>query len=64
MTQEASTCHKVVLSANDTIDMMFDQVVAEKADLVQRVLDGESGTTRDAIGQALLKKLKTGDAKL
>jgi len=64
MTQEASTCHKVVLSAIDTIDSMFDQVVAEKADLVQRTLDGEVGKTRDAIGQALLKKLKTGDAKL
>lgn len=64
MTQEESTCHKVVLSAIDTIDSMFDQVVAEKADLVQRVLDGETGKTRDAIGQALLKKLKTGDAKL
>jgi SNF2 family DNA or RNA helicase len=64
MTQEASTCHKVVLSAIDTIDSMFDQVVAEKADLVQRALDGEVGKTRDAIGQALLKKLKTGDAKL
>ncbi len=60
MTQEESTCHKVVLSANDTIDSMFDQVVAEKADLVQRVLDGESGKTRDAIGKALLQKLKDG----
>ena len=60
MTQEESTCHKVVLSAKDTIDSMFDQVVAEKADLVQRVLDGESGKTRDAIGKALLQKLKKG----
>ena len=64
MTQEASTCHKVVLSANDTIDALFDQVVAEKADLVQRTLDGESGTTRDAIGKALLKKLKTGKGSM
>jgi SWI/SNF-related matrix-associated actin-dependent regulator 1 of chromatin subfamily A len=60
MTQEASTCHKVVLSAIDTIDSMFDQVVSEKADLVQRVLDGETGKTRDQIGKALLKKLKSG----
>ena len=57
MTQEESTCHKVVLSANNTIDAMFDQVVAEKADLVERVLDGK-GTTRDAIGKALLNKMK------
>lgn len=64
MTQEASTCHKVVLSANDTIDALFDQVVAEKADLVQRTLDGDSGTTRDAIGKALLKKLKTGKGSM
>jgi len=60
MTQEESTCHKVIMSANDTIDSMFDQVVAEKADLVQRILDGESGKTRDAIGKALLEKLKDG----
>lgn len=56
MTQEASTCHKVVLSANDTIDAMFDQVVAEKAELVEAILDGKAG--RAAIGKALLKKLK------
>tara|TARA_R100000734_G_C3318992_1_gene113967 strand:- start:3549 stop:5513 length:1965 start_codon:yes stop_codon:yes gene_type:complete len=60
MTQEESTCHKVVLSANDTIDTMFDQVVAEKADLVKRALDGETGKTRDEIGKALLNKLKSG----
>jgi SWI/SNF-related matrix-associated actin-dependent regulator of chromatin subfamily A-like protein 1 len=64
MTQEDSTCHKVVLSAIDTIDSMFDQVVTEKADLVQRVLDGETGKTREAIGKALLKKLKTGEYKI
>ena len=64
MTQEESTCHKVVLSANETIDTLFDQVVAEKADLVQRTLDGQTGTTRDAIGQALLLKLKTGKGSM
>ena len=64
MTQEESTCHKVVLSANDTIDSMFDQVVAEKADLVDRILDGETGKTREAIGKALLEKLKTGKGVL
>jgi SWI/SNF-related matrix-associated actin-dependent regulator 1 of chromatin subfamily A len=64
MTQESATCHKVVLSANDTIDSMFDQVVAEKADLVDRILDGEAGKTREAIGKALLEKLKTGKGVL
>ena len=64
MTQEDATCHKVVLSANHTIDTMFDQVVAEKADIVQRTLDGESGKTRDAIGKALLEKLKIGKVGL
>lgn len=59
MTQTASTCHKVILSANNTIDTYFDQVVAEKADIVQRALDGKTGT-RDEIGKALLKKLKNG----
>ena len=64
MTQGESTCNKVVLSANETIDSMFDQVVAEKADLVDRILDGEEGKTREAIGMALLKKLKTGKGAL
>ena len=64
MTQEESTCHKVVLSANDTIDSMFDQVVAEKANLVDRILDGETGKTREAIGKALLMKLKKGEGAL
>lgn len=59
MTQTASTCHKVILSANDTIDSYFDQVVAEKADIVERALDGKMGT-RDEIGKALLNKLKNG----
>mgnify|MGYP003137313569 CR=1 FL=1 len=63
MTQEESTCHKVVLSAKDTIDSMFDQVVAEKADLIEAMLDGK-GQTRDAIGKALLEKLKTGKGSL
>ena len=57
MTQEASTCHKVILSAKDTIDTMFDQVVAEKTDLVERILDGKSGLNRDSIGKALIQKL-------
>jgi SWI/SNF-related matrix-associated actin-dependent regulator 1 of chromatin subfamily A len=64
MTQEDSTCHKVVLSAKDTIDSMFDQVVADKADLVERILDGETGKTREAIGKALLTKLKKGKGAL
>jgi SWI/SNF-related matrix-associated actin-dependent regulator 1 of chromatin subfamily A len=64
MTQEESTCHKVVLSAKDTIDSMFDQVVADKADLVERILDGETGKTREAIGKALLTKLKKGKGAL
>ena len=59
MTQTASTCHKVILSANNTIDTYFDQVVAEKADIVERALDGKMGT-RDEIGKALLNKLKNG----
>ena len=64
MTQEDSTCHKVVLSAKDTIDSMFDQVVAEKAHLVDLILDGETGKTRDEIGKVLLNKLKKGKGAL
>lgn len=64
MTQEESTCNKVVLSANDTIDSLFDQVVAEKADLVERILDGGAGKTREAIGMALLNKLSAGKEAL
>ena len=64
MTQTESTCHKVVLSANDTIDVLFDQVVAEKAFIVNAILDGGDTDARDKIGQAILKKLKEGKGSL
>jgi SWI/SNF-related matrix-associated actin-dependent regulator 1 of chromatin subfamily A len=61
MTQESATCHQVILSANDTIDSMFDEVVAAKADLVKSALDGKDGV-RNAIVNDLKKKLKMGKA--
>jgi len=54
----------VVLSANDTIDVLFDQVVAEKAFIVNAILDGGDTDARDKIGQAILKKLKEGKGSL
>ena len=59
MTQESATCHQVILSANDTIDSMFDEVVAAKAELVKSTLDGKDGA-RNAIVNELKKKLKDG----
>tara|TARA_R110000751_G_scaffold177025_4_gene283292 strand:- start:594 stop:2543 length:1950 start_codon:yes stop_codon:yes gene_type:complete len=59
MTQEDATCHQVILSANNTIDSMFDEVVTAKADLVQSTLDGKDGA-RNAIVSELTKKLKSG----
>lgn len=59
MTQEDATCHKVILSANDTIDSMFDQVVADKALIVKSALDGTNGE-RNAIVSKLTKMLKEG----
>jgi SWI/SNF-related matrix-associated actin-dependent regulator 1 of chromatin subfamily A len=40
LTQESSVCHKVVLSAKDTVDTHFDKVVSEKAAIVKAALDG------------------------
>ena len=59
MTQESATCHQVILSAKNTIDSMFDEVVAAKAELVKSTLDGKDGA-RNAIVNELKKKLKDG----
>jgi len=59
MTQESATCHQVILSAMNTIDSMFDEVVAAKAELVKSTLDGKDGA-RNAIVNELKKKLKDG----
>ena len=59
MTQESATCHQVILSAKDTIDTMFDEVVASKAEIVKKTLDGSNGQ-RNAIVNELKKKLKEG----
>jgi SWI/SNF-related matrix-associated actin-dependent regulator of chromatin subfamily A-like protein 1 len=59
MTQEDATCHQVILSANDTIDSMFDEVVADKALIVKSALDGTNGE-RNAIVSKLKKMLKEG----
>ncbi len=64
MTQEESTCHKVVLSANETIDVLFDQVVADKADLVDRIIDGSPSKESSDVANELLAKLKEGRGSL
>ena len=61
MTQEDATCHQVILSANNTIDSMFDEVVEAKAELVKSTLDGKDGA-RNAIVNELKKRLKEGKA--
>lgn len=59
MTQESATCNQVILSAMNTIDSMFDEVIDAKADLVKSALDGSTGE-RNAIVNELKKKLKDG----
>ena len=63
MTQESATCHQVIISANDTIDTMFDEVVASKAELVKKTLDGSNGQ-RNAIVKELTKRLKEGKVSI
>ena len=42
MSQESSVCHQVILSAVNCIDEHFDKVVAAKAEVIKRVLDGDA----------------------
>ena len=63
MTQESATCHQVILSAKDTIDTMFDEVVAAKAGIVKQSLDGSSGW-RFTVVKELTKKLKEGKVSI
>lgn len=60
MTQESATCNQVILSAMNTIDSMFDEVIEAKANLVKSALDGSTGE-RNAIVNELKKKLKDGE---
>jgi len=60
MTQESATCNQVILSAINTIDSMFDEVIEAKANLVKSALDGSTGE-RNAIVNELKKKLKDGE---
>jgi len=58
LTQESSVCHKVVLSAKDTIDTHFDKVVSEKEAIVKAAIDGTDDNTMkiaNAIAQSLLE---------
>ena len=63
LTQESATCHQVIISAKNTIDSMFDEVVAAKAAIVKQSLDGSSGE-RNAIVKELTKKLKEGKVSI
>ena len=42
VSQKASVCHQVILSAADSIDVHFDKVVAAKAEVIKRALDGDA----------------------
>ena len=63
LTQEDATCHQVILSANDTIDTMFDEVVSAKAHIVKKSLDGSTGQRNDIV-KDLVKKLKLGKVSI
>ena len=61
LTQESSVCHKVVLSAKDTVDTHFDKVVSEKAAIVKAALDGteeDKMAIARAVAEALLEGRK------
>jgi len=61
LTQESSVCHKVVLSAKDTVDTHFDKVVSEKAAIVKAALDGteeDKMAIANAVAEALLEGRK------
>ena len=59
LTQESSVCHKVVLSATNTVDTHFDKVVSEKAALVTAALDGTE-TDKMEVARAVADSLLEG----
>ena len=56
LTQESPVCHKVVLSAKDTVDTHFDKIVSEKAALVEAVLDTDE-KQNESIARELIKRM-------
>jgi len=62
LTQESSVCHKVVLSAKDTVDTHFDKVVSEKAAIVKAALDG-TDDDKMKIARAVAESLLEGRKK-
>ena len=63
LTQESGVCHKVVLSAKDTVDTHFDKVVSEKAAIVEAALDGTE-EDKTAIARAVAEALLEGRRKI
>ena len=63
LTQESSVCHKVVLSAKDTVDTHFDKVVSEKAAIVKAALDG-TDDDKMKIARAVAESLLEGRKKI
>lgn len=63
MTQESGVCHKVVLSALNTVDTHFDKIVSEKAALVNSALDG-SEADKMLVAKALAESLLSGEVYL
>jgi SWI/SNF-related matrix-associated actin-dependent regulator 1 of chromatin subfamily A len=63
MTQESGVCHKVVLSASNTVDTHFDKIVSEKAALVTSALDG-SENDKMIVAKSLADSLLSGEVYL
>jgi SWI/SNF-related matrix-associated actin-dependent regulator 1 of chromatin subfamily A len=63
LTQGSSTCHKVVLSAKDTVDTHFDKVVSGKEAIVKAALD-DGGEDKMAIAEAVAASLLKGRMRL
>tara|TARA_R100000152_G_C6776583_1_gene205816 strand:+ start:475 stop:2442 length:1968 start_codon:yes stop_codon:yes gene_type:complete len=63
LTQESAICHKVVLSAKDTVDTHFDKVVSGKEAVVKAALD-DDGEDKMAIAEAVAASLLKGRLRL
>jgi len=63
LTQGSSVCHKVVLSAKDTVDTHFDKVVSGKEAIVKAALD-DNGEDKMAIAEAVAASLLKGRLRL
>jgi len=60
--QDAETVHAIYLTVKETIDTRFDNVIEQKREVVQAILDGGNIEERSGIAKALLEEMvRAGD---